>query len=119
MKKGFTLIELLAVIIVLGILAMVVIPAIADSLESSEEKLQAEQIKQIEGIARTWGASNTGLLPDTGTYYLTLDTLKSEGLLENKDILDPKTKMQLTGCVAITFNTSVNQYTYAYGNTCE
>ena len=38
MKKGFTLIELLAVIVILGILSVLIVPKIVNTLKDSEEK---------------------------------------------------------------------------------
>ena len=48
MKKGFTLVELLAVIAILGILLTVSGTAVFAVLNSSKEKLLAEQIKGLE-----------------------------------------------------------------------
>ena len=38
MKKGFTLVELLAVIIILGLLAVLITPKVINTLKESEEK---------------------------------------------------------------------------------
>ena len=59
-----------------------------------------------------WGAQNTDLLSETEPYYLTIDTLKKSGLLENKDILDPETEEKVKGCVKIEYKT--NKYVYTY-----
>ena len=116
--KGFTLIELLAVIIVLGLIAIIVTPAITKSIKESQERMYNEQIDQIENIARNWGVSNTDLLPESGYYYLTLDTLKSEGLLEDKDIISPLDNTKMSGCIVINFDNDVKQYVYKYNKEC-
>ena len=38
MKKGFTLIELLAVIVVLGLIAVIAIPTVTSSLKNYQKK---------------------------------------------------------------------------------
>ncbi len=116
--KGFTLVELLAVIIILGLIALITIPAIGNIISDSQEKAYNEQIKRIEGIARNWSATNTNLLPDSGTYYLSLDTLKEEGLLKEEDLKNPKDKSTMNGCVAIEFDEQTNQYVYNYLEEC-
>ncbi len=116
--KGFTLVELLAVIIILGLIALITIPAINNIISDSQEKAYNEQIKRIESIARNWGVTNTKLLPDSGTYYLSLDTLKEEGLLKDEDIKNPKDKSVMNGCVAIRFDEQTNQYVYYYLEEC-
>ena len=43
MNKGFTLVEVFAVVIILGIIAVVSVPSISHSLNSSKENLYKEQ----------------------------------------------------------------------------
>ena len=47
MNKGFTLIELMAVIIVLGIIALIAIPMIANILKDFQESLFRTSIQNI------------------------------------------------------------------------
>ena len=58
MKKGFTLVELLAVIAILGILLTVSGTAVFAVLNSSQEKLLAEQIKGLEDAAISYAISD-------------------------------------------------------------
>lgn len=112
MKKGFTLVELIGVIVVLGILALIIYPVINGVFIDSSSKLSDSQKKSLENIARIWGTKNTELLSETEPYYLTIDTLKRSGLLENKDILDPETEEAIKGCIKIEYQT--NKYVYTY-----
>ena len=112
MKRGFTLIELLGVIIVLGLIALIIIPNINKAFVTSSENLLKSQIESIENISRSWGANNISRIDDC--YILTLDELKRSGLLENTDIINPETDEELDGCVKITYDESINQYTYTY-----
>ena len=47
MKKGFTLVELLAVIIILGILSIVIVPKVINTLNVSEEKTNMASAKGL------------------------------------------------------------------------
>ena len=48
MKKGFTLIELMAVVIVLGVLALFVVPTIDKTMKQIREDGYEEQINNIK-----------------------------------------------------------------------
>lgn len=112
MKRGFTLVELIATILILGVVVLITLPTIQSALSKSREGLLENQIKSIENVARTWGTKNTGKLEDC--YILNFDELKTAGYLQNKDVINPETKEELDGCVKISFDESINQYTYTY-----
>jgi len=112
MKRGFTLIELLAVMLILGIIMLIAFPNIQKAFKKSSEKLLEEQIESIENVARTWGVKNISKVDEC--YVLTLEELKKSGLLENKDVMNPETKEELEGCVKISYDDSINQYTYTF-----
>lgn len=117
-QKGFTLVELLAVIIILGIIALIVVPIVNDTLKEQREKLYEKQINTIEEAVEGWGAVNTDKLPNAGdpTYYIKLEDLVEQGFLKNGDIKDPRTNDIMTGCVSISFDSDYNQYVYDYIN---
>ena len=62
-KKGFTLIELLAVIVILGLVALVTVSVVTGVMKSYKNKLYENQINNIESAARVWGSDNMLLLP--------------------------------------------------------
>ena len=87
MRKGFTLVELLAVIIILGIILLIIVPNVAGILNRSQERLNEEQIREIESAAKQWGLRNLNI-KDNKPYkggnvisYVTIDTLQKEGFL--------------------------------------
>ncbi|WP_285857745.1 prepilin-type N-terminal cleavage/methylation domain-containing protein [Neobacillus cucumis] len=72
-QKGFTLIELLAVIIILGIIAAIAIPAIGNVITKSENKAKVQDALLIIDAAHLYVAEKH---PDAVT-YLTIDGASS------------------------------------------
>ena len=90
MKKGFTLAELLGVIILLGAIALIIVPLVSNSMHDSKETLYNDQIKSIELSLASWMSSNQ--TPAEGeTITLSLSQLKEAGLVE-LDITNPMTE---------------------------
>ena len=110
MKKGFTLIELLAVIIVLALIGLVTIVGVSSLINKSKNDLHETQMKSIENAAKAWANENIDKLPPAGEcIYLTLDSLKTYGLLDT-NISDPKTDEKIDDSMKIRIDAKTNSY---------
>lgn len=89
MKKGFTLSELLGVVVLLGSLALVIIPLSTKTLKEGKQKLHDEQIELIKASMATW-TSVYQKPKNNEVITLTLYQLKESGLIDTK-IIDPLT----------------------------
>ncbi len=123
MKRGFTLIELLAVIVVLGLIAVVITPVITDTLNDSREDAYQKQVDNLIKAANTWSIKNLDKLPSKDNkIFLSLDTLTEDGIVEDDEIINPKTRKKMEGCISISYSSTYNQYEYKYisdNNSCK
>lgn len=116
MKKGFTLVELLCVIIIIAVISMIAFPLVTSYVNQSKDKLYDIQVKDIESAAKKWTIDNTDKLDKyhINDIYVTLEYIKYMGYLEKDEILSPKTKEPMEGCVLIKYDDTIKQYTYNY-----
>jgi type IV pilus assembly protein PilA len=119
MKKGFTLAELLAVIVILGIIAVITVPIVTKTLADYKVRLCNNQISNIESAARVWGSDNLLSLPDEDgeTLEITLKQLQDEGYI-GTDIKDPSKSDTLIENVTITITRVGQKQEYTVGYTC-
>ncbi|WP_422658542.1 type II secretion system protein [Paenibacillus sp. EC2-1] len=94
-EKGFTLIELLAVIVILGIIAVIAIPMIGNILDKSKKDGDVATARQVYDAARMYVIGGGGSLKgEFKSATVTLGELKSEGYIE-KTIVMPSIKEEL------------------------
>lgn len=123
-RKGFTLAEVMGVIILLGLLALITVPAIESYIDNSKEKSYNSTISEIISASKNWNLKNSSKVTWTETatsdiysYELQLADLKKTEFLTNTDIVDPRTKTDMDGCILIL--SIDDSYTYTYYEGCE
>lgn len=118
--KGFTLVELLAVITVLGIIMTIGAISVTDLINRSKEKSYNEQINAIELAAKKFATKHTEILDEESTTnYILIEELKKDGLLENIDIIDPRSGKEIEGCINVIYNKDNNKYEYNFTDKCK
>lgn len=94
-SKAFTLVELLGVIVLLGILGIVIIPRVGDSITNSKETALVTQEEQIKKAANDFVIDNIELFDNTDTITIKLGVLKQKGYLPI-NIKNPKTRKNIS-----------------------
>ena len=82
-KTGFTLVELLAVITILGLIALIAIPAVTNTMSKQKEKLYYDQLNQLIMASKNWGTDHLDILRENYLEYCNENdfyTLKLEDL---------------------------------------
>ncbi|MEK3790898.1 type II secretion system protein [Paenibacillus sp. FSL R7-0204] len=96
-QKGFTLIELLAVIVILGIIAVIAVPMISGIINKTKVDADLATARQVYESARLYvTAEKQGVFTSTSGMTVTVAELKLKKYLDNGIVL-PSTKEPLSG----------------------
>lgn len=118
-KNGFTLIELLGTIAILAALIIIITPKIFKHFQTTENITEQEQVNTFIDTARLYMGDNSELLPpENGVKVITISELKTAGLIKTNQVLNPKTREELTGCVMVRYENNKYEYTYEEAENC-
>lgn len=111
-KKGFTLIEVLSVIIIISLIGLIIVPTVINTINKSKINAYNNQVDTIKAAARLWSNDHTSELSETQATYVTLEELIDKKYIEKEKMLDPRSNVEMNGCVAISY--SSNKYNFDY-----
>lgn len=111
-EKGLSLVELLAVIVILGIVAAIAVPAIGNIIENSRSKAVISDAVNVMNAANLYFTENS--TAESGT--VTIAQLKSGGFLESEGKLTAATVTKKAGGNTITFTAPVKGTSTTYSD---
>ena len=87
-KKGFTLVELLAVIVILGLIAVIAIPNSMQVSDSVKKNLYCEKVDLLLNDAKRFGNDHLGVLRQAGNQNcyipVTVEYLVNKGIIKKE-----------------------------------
>jgi len=117
MKKGFTLMELLTTIILIGILALIVVPTVTGAIKNVRNKTLEETINNIISSAEDYVIEHDNEYSEIQK-SVTISFLKQEGYLPDKTYMNPVTGDELNGCVLYYWDKNNSQYILNWSYEC-
>ena len=112
-RKAFTLIELMGVLVIIGILTVILVPVINNTIKNNKQNLHDKQIELIKVAAQNLATDNTYILPeeDGEEIYITLGQLRAMGYAE-ETIIDPLTNKNFPDNLIVMIIKKGNDYDY-------
>ena len=112
-RKAFTLIELMGVLVIIGILTVILVPVINNTIKNNKQQLYDNQLEMIRLAAQNLATDNTYILPeeDGEEIYITLGQLRAMGYAEGT-IIDPLTNKNFPDNLIVMIIKKENDYDY-------
>ncbi len=112
-RKAFTLIELMGVLVIIGILTVILVPVINNTIKNNKQELYDNQLKMIRLAAQNLATDNTYILPeeDGEEIYITLGQLRAMGYAEGT-IIDPLTNKNFPDSLIVMVIKNGKDYDY-------
>ena len=112
-RKAFTLIELMGVLVIIGILTVILVPVINNTIKNNKQQLYDNQLEMIRLAARNLATDNTYILPeeDGEEIYITLGQLRAMGYAEGT-IIDPLTNKNFPDSLIVMVIKNGKDYDY-------
>ena len=84
--KAFTMIELLGVIVILGILSAIIVPAVTNYMEKSKLEYDIDLGNQLKLMGKNYYSNNPKKMPkiNGGVGYVTAEEMATQNLLSKK-----------------------------------
>lgn len=84
--KAFTIIELLGVIVILGILSAIIVPAVTNYMEKSKLEYDIDLENQLKLMGKNYYSNNPEKMPkiNDGVGYVTAEEMATQNLLSKK-----------------------------------
>jgi len=119
MKKGFTLVELIITIGLITILGAVIVANMSSTFTNQQEKQFEEFKNTLEKAACTYielsaASSIKSSCKSSGSCTISLSKLLTEGLIEEKDLLNPKTEEKVPSSKVVSISYSGGKKTCTY-----
>lgn len=122
MKKGFTLAEILGVIVIVGILLVLIVPAVINRITESEDEVKGATGNIIYNAADQYIKEHPDLYPpgQSGRYCITIKSLIEDGKLV-EPVIDPSTGEDISDkSVMVTIYTAgTSDFELTEKDTCE
>jgi len=107
MKKGFTLAEMVAVIVILGIIAIITVPRIQNALLESKNSAYDLVVARIKDKANDYviDQKKTSLITSTNDLNISIDELLLNKYINSEDLKDPRSgsNYQISGTSYVRF----------------
>ncbi|MBQ9011785.1 MAG: type II secretion system protein [Bacilli bacterium] len=115
-KKAFTLVELLAVLVIIGIIALITVPVIQNVINDSKVKACNQQLYTIKKAAQNYVTDLIANGQDVPT-SVSISTLYTNGFLDDLDIKNPVTGEAFGSDFSVSITSSDDMhYKYSFEN---